>query len=87
MEFNIFLLLFRPYQGHAWTMFGPFLPSFASRVARAPKFYMLMQPGPRDMSMECLISKTMPGPCLDYVRAMIGLVLLHGNLEVQNNQE
>ena len=63
-------------------MFGPcwdhVLPSFIYTLARAVKFSKLSQFGPRDVSMECLISCTIPGPYGDHVSAMFCIDLLVG---------
>ena len=46
-----------------------------SRLTRLMKLSGLRQMGPRDMSMLCLIKRTMLGPCLGHIRSMILLFL------------
>ena len=75
MEF--FWTMLGPYLDHARAMFGTCKdhvgPIFTSRSDKALKFPRLSQHGLRNMSMECPLFGTMPGPCLDLAGAMFGV--------------
>ena len=40
-----------------------------------------------DMSIQCLVYRTLPGPCLEHVGAMFSLALDQDNVEFENFQD
>ena len=71
---SLFFLV--PCRGHVWTMWWPFLLSFTSGPDRDLKFSRLSLLGPRDPSIQCLVYRTMPGPCSNHVGAMFSQSIL-----------